>query len=365
MGDLGEAAGMSEIRPNGVNVLVTGNQGYIGSVLTDVLAGHGYRVIGLDSGVFRDVAFVPRKVEAQVQVTKDIRDVEPGDFQGVDAVIHLAALSNDPLGSLNPAATHEINHRATLRVAEAAKAAGVRRFLFSSSCSMYGVSTESFVSEGAAFNPQTPYAEAKVAAERDLRAIADDRFSPVYLRNATVFGISPRMRLDLVVQNLVAYGYLFGTITILSDGTPWRPLVHVRDVAEAFRFFLELPRQAVHNQAFNIGHRDNNLQIRQVASMVQEAVPRTTVEIKNENPSDTRSYRVSFERAYAAGYRPRYGVPQGVREIHETFQRVSFTPEDFQSDAYITLKRYQRLLAEGRVDSELRLLPASREPRER
>ncbi len=337
---------------------MTGNQGYIGSVLTEVLVGHGYRVIGLDSGVFRDVAFVPRQVEAQVQITKDIRDVAPADFEAVDAVIHLAALSNDPLGSLAPGATYEINHRATLRVAEAAKAAGVQRFLFSSSCSLYGVSSESFVSESASFNPQTPYAEAKVAAERDLRALADHRFSPVYLRNATVFGISPRMRLDLVVQNLVAYGYLFGTITILSDGTPWRPLVHVRDVADAFRLFLELPREQVHDQAFNIGHRDNNLQICEIARMVQEAIPGTTIEIKNENPSDKRSYRVSFDRAYAAGYRPRYGVPQGVQEIHQTFRSVNFSPEAFQSDAYITLKRYQRLLAEGHLDSELRLSPS-------
>jgi nucleoside-diphosphate-sugar epimerase len=325
-----------------------------------VLLGRGYRVVGLDSGVFRDVAFVPRAAAPHEQITKDIRDVEPADFKGVDAVMHLAALSNDPLGSLNPEATHAVNHRATVRVAEAARAAGVRRFLFSSSCSMYGVSSESFVTESASFNPQTPYAEAKVAAERDLRALANERFSPVYLRNATVFGISPRMRLDLVVQNLVAYGYLFDTITILSDGTPWRPLVHVRDVSEAFVLFLELPREVVHNQAFNIGHRENNLQIREIAGMVQQELPSTKIEIKNENPSDNRSYRVSFDRAYAAGYSPRYLVRDGIREIHEVYRRVKFSPEDFQSDAYITLKRYQRLQNEGRIDSDLRLAAAPR-----
>ena len=356
MGNLGEAHAVSRDMQQPATVLVTGNEGYIGSVVTEVLAQHGYRVVGLDSGVFRDVAFVPRTVSPHRQLTRDIRDVEPADFEGVDAVIHLAALSNDPLGSLNPAATHAVNHRATVRVAQAAKAAGVRRFLFSSSCSMYGVSAQEFVTESAAFNPQTAYAEAKVAAERDLRALADDRFSPVYLRNATVFGISPRMRLDLVVQNLVAYGFLHGTITILSDGTPWRPLVHVRDVAEAFRLFLELPRARVHDQAFNSGHRDNNLQIRDIARMVQQALPGTAIEIKNENPSDTRSYRVSFDRAYAAGLTPAFTVSDGVREIHEAFRRVQFSDADFQSDAYITLKRYQRLQREGRIDADLRLV---------
>ena len=358
MGGVGERRVVSSDRAPRGRVLVTGNEGYIGSVLTDVLAREGYEVIGYDSGVFRDVAFVPRPSTVSRQITKDIRDAEPSDFEGVDAVVHLAALSNDPLGSLNPEATYAVNHRATVRVAEAAKSAGVRRFLFSSSCSMYGVSSESFVTENASFNPQTPYAEAKVAAERDLRTLADERFSPVYLRNATVFGISPRMRLDLVVQNLVAYGYLKGTITILSDGTPWRPLVHVRDVADAFRHFLELPREQVHDQAFNIGHRDNNLQVREIAHMVQHALPSTTIEIKNENPSDTRSYRVAFDRAYAAGYRPRVVVPQGVDEIRDTFRRVHFSDDDFQSDAYITLKRYQRLQAEGRIDSELRVVPS-------
>jgi nucleoside-diphosphate-sugar epimerase len=293
-----------------------------------------------------------------VQLTKDIRDAEPADFAGADAVVHLAALSNDPIGSLNPAATHAVNHRATVRVAEAAKAAGVRRFLFSSSCSMYGVSAEDLVTEEASFNPQTPYAEAKVAAERDLRRLADERFTPIYLRNATVFGISSRMRLDLVVQNLVAYGHLFGTITILSDGTPWRPLVHVADVAEAFGLFLELPREQVHDRAFNIGRQENNLQVLEIARLVQEEIPRTSIEIRNENPSDTRSYRVDFRRAHAVGYRPRRSVREGVQEIHAAFRRAKLTTEDFRSDAYITLKRYQRLMAEGRMDSELRLQPS-------
>ncbi len=340
-------------------VLVTGNEGYIGSVLTEVLAARGYRVVGYDNGAFRDVAFVPRKGAIDRQITKDIRDAEPGDFEGVDAVAHLAALSNDPLGSINPAATHAVNHHATVRLAECAKAAGVRRFLFSSSCSMYGVSTASFVTEDATFNPQTAYAEAKVGAERDLRALADDRFSPVYLRNATAFGISPRMRLDLVVQNLLGYGYLNGVITILSDGTPWRPLVHARDIAEAFRHFLELPTERVHNQPFNIGHKENNLQIRDIARMVQEALPETKIEIRNENPTDTRSYRVSFDRAYAAGFAPRYTVADGIREIRDTFRQVGFTARDFESDAYITIKRYQRLQAEGRLDADLRFVAAA------
>jgi len=354
VGGVGETVNMNDATTSRGTVLVTGNEGYIGAVLTQHLIEHGYRVIGYDLGLFRDVAFVPRGAGPHVQITKEIRDAEPSDFRGVDAVMHLAALSNDPLGSLNPAATHAVNHRAAVRVAEAARTAGVRRFLFSSSCSMYGVSTQDFVTEDAAFNPQTPYAEAKVAAERDLRQLADDRFTVVCLRNATVFGISPRMRLDLVVQNLVAYGYLFGTITILSDGTPWRPLIHVADVAQAFRFFLELPREQVLAGAFNIGHQDNNVQVRQIAQMVQDAVPRTSIEIKNENPTDTRSYRVDFGRAYGLGFQPRHIVREGVEETHDTFRRVGFTRDDFQSDAYTTIKRYQRLLAEGLLDSELR-----------
>ncbi len=351
----GMAAGVNP----GSTVLVTGNEGYIGSVLTDLLVGAGYRVVGYDSGVFRDVALVPRKHTAQRQITKDVRDAEPGDFAGVDAVVHLAALSNDPLGFLRPEVTHDVNHRATIRVAGAAKAAGVRRFLFSSSCSMYGVSSKDLVDEGAEFHPQTPYAEAKVAAERDLRGLADDRFSPTYLRNATAFGISPRMRLDLVVQNLVAYGYLFGTITILSDGTPWRPLVHVADIAEAFRFFMTQPREQIHDRAFNVGHPDNNLQVKDIAALVQVALPSTQIEIKNETAGDTRSYRVDFGRAVGLGYRPTMRVADGIAEILAAFQAVKLTKDDFQSDRYITLKRYERLLAEGRMDPELRVVPAA------
>ena len=336
-------------------VLVTGNEGYIGSVLTDRLLELGHRVIGLDTGAFRDVAFLRPRHAPHVQITKDIRDAEAADFAGVDAVVHLAALSNDPLGSLRPQATHAINHHATVRVAEAARKAGVSRFLFSSSCSMYGVQSDGLVDEDAPLHPQTPYAEAKVAAERDLARLADSGFTPVFLRNATVFGISPRLRLDLVVQNLAAWGYTTGTIAILSDGTPWRPLVHVEDVAEAFRVFLEAPRDAVHGRAFNVGHPDNNVQVRDIAAMVREELPECRVDIRNENPADNRSYRVAFDRALALGFRPRRNVADGAREVVAAFRAAPLVRADLDSDAYVTLSRYRRLMAEGVLDDELRL----------
>lgn len=322
-------------------ILVTGNEGYIGCVLTAKLLDLGYDVVGCDIGIFKDARFVPQKTKPTAQMYKDIREVTSGDLKNIDAIVHLAGLSNDPLGSLNPELTYEINHKASVELARSAKSAGVKRFLFSSSCSSYGVSNDEFVNEESAFNPQSVYADSKVRAERDISKLADSRFSPSFLRNATVFGVSPRMRLDLVAQNLAAYGYLNGVITILSDGSPWRPLVHIEDVADAFCFLLEAPRNLIHNQAFNVGHKDNNVQIKTIAEVVQSVMPGTRIEIKSESSSDSRSYKVDFSKLYSLGFYPKRTVLEGIREMYEVFKAVHFNKDYFENDHYITLNRYQ------------------------
>jgi len=339
-----------------MKVLITGNQGYIGSVLTEKLIARGHQVIGLDFGIFKDTQFIPRKAKLQLQIYKDIRDVNKEDLKGVEAVVHLAALCNDPLGNLKPEVTYEINYKASVNLAKLAKEVGVKRFLFSSSCSMYGVSGDSFVNEEAKFNPQTPYAVSKVKAEEEISKLADDNFSPIFLRNATAFGISPRMRLDLVVQNLVAYGYVSGVITILSDGLPWRPLVHVQDVADAFCLLLEAPREKIHNQAFNIGSKENNIQVKDIAEMVKSVLPDTKIEIKNENPSDNRSYRVDFSKLYSLGFKPKFTILDGIREICRVFKEINLTKEDFESSKYVTLKKYQELIELGKMDNNFRII---------
>lgn len=335
-------------------VLVTGNQGYIGSVLAPVLAAAGYDVVGLDSGIFHDATFIERSPGVSVQHYKDVRDVTREDLAGMDAVIHLAALSNDPLGALRPELTYAINHEASVRLAVLARDAGAGRFLFSSSCSMYGAGGSELVDEEAELRPQTPYAESKVRAERDILALKRAGFCPVALRNATVCGISPRMRLDLVVQNLVAFGYLTGVITILSDGTPWRPLIHVRDLAHAFRLFLELPEALIAGRALNVGNPQNNVRVIDIAESVRAVLPETRIEVRNEHPADARSYRVDFARVTNLGFRPQYTIADSVAEIAHAFKQKKLSRADFDSDHYITLKRYQSLLASGALASDLR-----------
>ncbi len=336
-----------------MRVLVTGNEGYIGSVLTLKLLETGHEVTGLDIGIFKDVAFVPRSTEKFTQIYKDIRDVTESDLLGFDAIIHLAGLSNDPLGELNPEITFDINHRATVELAKNAKKAGVLRFLFSSSCSMYGVANDGLVNELASFDPQSAYAKAKVFAERDLLLLKDDFFSPVFLRNSTVFGVSPRMRLDLIVQNLAAYGYLNGIVTILSDGSPWRPQVHVEDVSLAFAFFLTLPRHIISGQAYNIGRNENNLQIKDIAEMVRSAIPGTSIEIKNQNPADNRSYKVDFSKLASLGFVPKRSVSNGIEEILSVYKKIGFSHNHFTSDNFITIKYYQKMIKDGVLDASL------------
>ena len=299
-----------------MHVLVTGHAGYIGAVLVPLLEAEGHEVSGLDVGWFEECTFgaAPSGVPG---ARVDLRDMRAADLSGADAVIHLAALSNDPLGDLDPALTSEINHLASVRLATLAKQAGVRRFLFSSSCSLYGGGGAAALTETADFMPLTPYAESKVLVERDVARMAGDRFSPVFLRNATAYGVSPRLRVDLMVNSLVGHAITTGDVLILSDGTPWRPLVHVEDIARAFLAALVAPKERIHNQAFNVGRDGENYRVREVAAIVAELVPGSRVRYAAGGGPDRRSYRVDFDKIarLLPEFAPRWTVRRGIEEL--------------------------------------------------
>ena len=341
-----------------MRVLVTGSDGYIGRVLVRRLEAAGHDVVGLDSGWFAGCDFGEDGVNAQGSPA-DIRDAAVADLEGFDAVVHLAAISNDPLGDLDPDCTYAINHRASVRLARLARQAGVRRVVFSSSCSLYGAaSPDEFLTEEATFNPVTPYGESKVLVERDVSQLADDTFSPTFLRNATVYGTSPRLRCDLVVNDLVATAYTTSEIVIKSDGTPWRPLVHIEDVADAFQAVLAAPREHVHNQAFNIGRTTENYQVRDVADIVAEVIPGSRVTYAEGGGPDNRSYRVDFSKAEDSlpGFEPRWTVPEGVRELVAAYERHGLSAEDLQSSRFVRLRRIQELQSRGELGPDLRWL---------
>ena len=341
-----------------MNVLVTGHTGYIGAVLVPILLEAKHEVTGLDTDFFAGCDFDGGLATVPV-IRKDLRDVSVKDLKGFDAVIHLAALSNDPLSDLSPECTYAINHRASVRLAELTKMAGVTRFLFSSSCSLYGLAARAdFLDENAAFHPVTPYGESKVLVERDVSRLADETFSPTYLRNSTAYGVSPRLRADLVVNNLVGFAYTTGEVLIASDGTPWRPLVHVEDVCRAFLAVLHAPREVVHNEAFNVGRTEENYQIRDVASMVEEIVLGSRVKYARGGGPDLRCYRVNCDKIgrILPEFRPRWNVRCGIEQLYSAYKEHGLTFEEFTSARYTRIKRLSSLLATVQLDPTLRWL---------
>jgi nucleoside-diphosphate-sugar epimerase len=349
-----------------MRVLVTGHEGYIGTVLVPLLLSAGHEVVGLDSYLFERCNFCDG-IQPVSSIRKDIRDIVLGDLEGVDAILHLAGLSNDPLGDLNPELTQEINYYASVRLAELAKKAGIRRFIFSSSCSNYGAGGTDMLTEESEFNPVTPYGISKVRVEQDVSKLADDHFSPTFLRSATAFGVSPRLRFDLVLNNLVAWAYATGRVHIKSDGTAWRPIVHIEDISRAFLAVLEAPLDVVHNQAFNVGRTEDNYRIRELAEIVQQTVPNTTIEYAPGGTADKRCYRVDCSKIQRLipAFQPRWDARKGAVELYEAYRKTDLKVEDFEGERYKRIAHLQRLLADNELDSTLRRMeqpvPASME----
>jgi nucleoside-diphosphate-sugar epimerase len=338
-----------------MRVLLTGHNGYIGAVMGPMLLAAGHEVVGLDSDFFEACTFgdpapdIPR-------IRNDIRDVQAADLDGFDAIAHLAGLSNDPLGDLAPALTYEINHAASVRLAMLAKEVGISRYLFSSSCSTYGAAGEDMLDETAAFNPVTPYGHSKVLVEQDVAKLADSSFSPTFLRNATAYGVSPRLRFDLVLNNLVAWALTTGRVYIKSDGTPWRPIVHIEDIARAFIAALEAPRDLIHNQAFNVGRTEDNYQIRDLAEIVRETVPDCRIDYAPDAGPDKRTYSVNFSKIARVlpEFNPQWDARRGARQLYEAYQKVGLGPEDFEGPRYKRIDHIKRLLGSGQLDATMR-----------
>jgi nucleoside-diphosphate-sugar epimerase len=337
-----------------LRVLLTGHDGYIGHVLTPMLLERGHQVTGVDSFLFEDCGFPTTPTEVRV-LRKDVRDLQPDDLRGHDAVLHLAGISNDPLGDLAPQTTYAINHEASVRLANLAKRTGVPRFVFSSSCSNYGAAGNEYLDERAAFNPVTPYAESKVWVEKDVATFADETFSPTFLRSATAYGHSARLRGDLVVNNLVGYAYTTGDVYIKSDGMAWRPLVHIEDISRAFVAALEAPRELVHNEAFNVGQTSENYRVREVADLVEEIVPGSRIAYAGGASADARNYRVNCDKILARlpGFRPQWTLRRGVEQVYGEMVRHQLTAAEFLSSKFIRLQHIRALQKRGELDDAL------------
>jgi nucleoside-diphosphate-sugar epimerase len=337
-----------------MRVLATGTEGYIGVFLPQVLMDRGHEVIGVDTG-FHNAGWLYNGVRSLPKtILKDLRTLTADDLDGVDAVVHMAELSNDPVGQLNPEITYEINHKGSIRLAELAKAAGVERFVYTSSCSVYGVATESQVDEESPVNPQTAYAVCKTLVERDVAELASDDFSPTFLRNATAYGASPRMRFDIVLNNLCGLAWTIGEIRMESDGTPWRPFVHILDICKAIALTLEAPREAVHREIFNVGDSRSNYQVRDIAEIVAGEFPDCRLTFAAEAGPDNRSYRVSFDKIATKlpAFSCEWDAERGARQLHEVFRTIEMTDETFNFRGFTRLKQIQYLLGTRQIDED-------------
>ncbi len=338
-----------------MKVLVTGSRGYIGCVLVPMLQKEGHEVIGLDTDLYERCTFTGEVPDIPT-ILKDVRDVEIEDLEGIDAIIHLAGLSNDPLGDFNANLTVDINELGSIHLARLAKKVGVERFLFASSCSNYGASGSNFLDENSAFNPVTPYGNSKVAVEKALIDLADEKFHPTYLRASTAYGLSPRIRFDLVANNLTAWAFTTGKVYLKSDGTPWRPIVHVEDISRAYIAVLHAPLDEIHNNSYNVGTTTENYTIKEIAEIVKEVVPGCEVSFAPSAGPDKRCYRVNCDKIARNihGFKPQWTARRGIEQLFEAYKQSNITLEDFEGPKYKRISHIKELIADNKLSKDFR-----------